>query len=145
MQKLEFSNIDKQYIETIKRNYPGKKIVVKEKLDDKSEWLLTDEELEDCVFLLKDYTLNTVFVRWLYKGMTHREDGPAFFPLEINTIDDEPYSWGLYFLYDKEYKSAEEYYNITIVAEKTRLKAINDFFRDYDEFIRDPVGWEEKG
>lgn len=77
--------------------------------------------------------------------MTHRDDGPAFFPLEINAIDDEPYSWGLYFLYDKEYKSAEEYYNITIVAEKTRLKAINDFFRDYDEFIRDPVGWEEKG
>lgn len=145
MQKLEFSNIDKQYIETIKRNYPGKKIVVKEKLDDKSEWLLTDEELEDCVFLLKDYTLNTVFVRWLYKGMTHREDGPAFFPLEINTIDDEPYSWGIYCLYDKEYKNFIDYYNIPLVAEKTRLKAINEFLRDYDEFIRDPVAWEGKG
>jgi len=145
LQKLEFSNIDKQYIETIKRNYPGKKIVVKEKKHSDDSWNLTDEELQDCVFLVKDYTRNTVFVRWLYKSMTHRDDGPAYFPLEINTIDDEPYSWGLYFYFNKEYKNFIDYYNITIVAEKTRLKAINDFFRDYDEFIRDPVGWEEKG
>lgn len=144
MQAIDYMTSDVQYIRTIKERYPHKTIVTREKINETDRFSFTEEELEDSVYILRNHCINAILVRWLYKGMTHRDDGPAFFPLELNTVDDEPYSWGLYSYFDKDYKM-EEYYNIPVVAAKTRMKAIKHFLKDYDSFVKDPEAWMEQG